>query len=167
MMRVFKKQGGFSILEVLVSVAIFSFILLTIMSFIFWMNYSNLKIKADANSLENARRILDTIAYEIKGAKSVYTPTTSANQLSLETFRYLPTDEDVTFIDFFLCNTPATDICLKKESQNPILLNSDKVKVTSLSFSQITNGLNPSIKISLTVDHKNPTGELSGSSSVT
>jgi len=166
-MNAIDKQSGFSTLEILVSVAIFAFILLAIISFVFWLNITNLKSKADANTLESARTILDTISYEIKGAKSVYTPTTTANQLSLETLRYLPTGEAVTFIDFFLCGTPSTDICLKKEGQNPVILNSDKVKVTGLSFAQITNNTSASVKISLTVENKNPTNETSQSSSVT
>lgn len=161
------QQRGFSTLEVLISVAIFSFILLAIISFVFWLNITNLKAKADANALENAKTILDVMTYEIKGAKSIYTSTTTATQLSLETFRYLPLGEDSTFIDFFLCGLASTDICLKKESQNPIILNSDKVKVTNLSFMQIANGTSPSIKITLTVENKNPTNETSQSSSVT
>lgn len=161
------QQRGFSTLEVLVSMAIFSFILLAIISFVFWLNITNLKAKADANTLENARTMLDVLAYEVKGAKSIYTPTTTASQLSLETLRYLPAGEDATFIDFFLCGTATTDICLKKETQNPIILNSDKVKVTDLSFTQITNGARASVKITLTVENKNPTNETSHSSSVT
>lgn len=159
-----KPQRGFSILEVLVSVAIFSFILLVIMSFIFWARSSNTKTKADSDVLENARRILDTITYEIKGATGIYTPTSASHQLSLETSRYLPTDETTTFIDFFLCGS---NICLKKESQNPIPLNSDSVQIGDLTFSLVANGANSSVKISVTVDYKNPTNQISSGASVT
>ncbi|OGZ66684.1 MAG: hypothetical protein A3C50_02240 [Candidatus Staskawiczbacteria bacterium RIFCSPHIGHO2_02_FULL_43_16] len=160
-------KKGFSLVEVLVSVAISSFVLLAILGFVFWMNVTNLKTKANANTLENARRILDVIAYEIKGAENVYSPTTGAAQLSLKTLRHLPLDEDVTFIDFFLCGADSTDICLKKESQVPVVLNAGNVAITSLSFSQIANGANTSVKISLTVENKNPTNETSQSSLVT
>ena len=166
-MNIVTQQKGFTVVEVLVAAAIFSFIFLAILSFIFWLNVTNLKTKADSNTLENARRILDTIAYEIRGAESVYTPTTSSTQLSLETGRYLPAGETSTYIDFFLCGTPAVDICLKKESQNPIMLNASNVSVTNLSFSQIANGQNPSIKITITVANDNPTNETSNSSSTT
>lgn len=162
-----KTQRGFSILELLISVAVFSLVMLMVASFLFWLNSANTKAKAQANSLENARRILDVIGYEIRGAKSVYTPTTGANQLSLETLRYLPADEAVTFIDFFLCKASLTDICLKKESQAPIVLNTDAVRITALSFSQVMNGSNPSMVVSLTVEGKNPGGTPMSDSSVT
>jgi len=158
------RSGGFSILEVLISIAIFSFILLTVMSFVFWMSSSNVKTKADADVLENAQRIMDTITYEVRGAKSIYTPTTTATQLSLETLRYLPTDETTSYIDFFVCGT---SICLKKESQSPLPLNPDSVQVTSLAFSQVQNGSTPSIEVSLTMAAKNPSGQIGSSASVT
>ena len=162
-----KKTKGFSILEILVSITIFSLVLLAVLGFVFWLTFANTRAKADANTLENARRILDIISYEIRGAKSGYTPTTTQSQLSLETLRDLPAEETNTFLDFFLCGADSSDICLKKESQNPTALNSEAVVITGLSFSQIANGSNPSIKISLMVEHKNPTGQSSGSSSVT
>ena len=115
------KEMGFSVIETLVSVAVFSIIMLAIMSFVFWANYSNSKAKAEGETLENAKRALEVITYEIRGAKSVYTPTTTANQLSLETLKYLPAGEDKTFIDFFLCGSA---VCMKKESQNPVALTS-------------------------------------------
>jgi len=116
------------------------------------MNSSNTKTKAEREVLENARRALEIMTYEIKGAKNVYEPTTVSDQLSLETYRYLPNDEDNTFIDFFLCDFR---ICLKKESQDPIFLTSDAVKVEQLEFRQISTNGSPSIKIDLTVRYNN------------
>lgn len=163
-MFISQNQPGFSLLEVLVSVAIFSFILLAITSFALWMYTANAKVKADSDTLENARRVMDIIAYEIKGAKSVYTPTTGASQLSLETLRYLPADEINTFIDFFLCGSA---LCLKKESQLPVVLNSDSIQIASLAFSHLANGSNSSVKISMTASYKNPGGQAGNNASVT
>lgn len=156
------KERGFTLLEVLVSVAIFSFILLAVVSSLLWLNYSNSKLRADTQTMENARRAIEIITYEIKGAKSVYTPTTTLNQLSLETLRYLPTDEKITFIDFFLCGSA---ICLKKESQSIVALTSDLVEVKRLEFSHFLNGSKPSVKIDLKVDYKNPSNDPDSSSS--
>lgn len=147
-----KESGGFTLLEILVYIAILSLVLFLICSFIFWMNSSNTKTKAKREALENTRRALEIITYEIKGAKNIYAPTTTSNQLSLETYRYLPDDEDNSFIDFFLCGSR---ICLKKESQDPIFLTSDAVEVEQLEFRQISTNGSPSIKISLTVNYEN------------
>lgn len=163
-LKCFRKNNGLLIIEVLISVAIFSFILLVVISFLFSVTDSNSKTKADREVGENARTVLDQMTYEIRSAKSVYTPTTTSSQLSLETSRYLPADEVSTFIDFFLCGSA---ICLKKESQNPIALTSDSVQATNLSFSQISNNGKPSIKINLTVDYDNPSNNPNSSSSIT
>ncbi|OGZ63898.1 MAG: hypothetical protein A3A98_01260 [Candidatus Staskawiczbacteria bacterium RIFCSPLOWO2_01_FULL_40_39] len=156
-------EAGFTALEILVSVGVFSIILLTIISFLFWMNYSNTKTQADREALENARRVLDIINYEIRESKGIYSSTSTSNQLSLETSKYLPTDEKTTFIDFFLCGS---SLCMKKESQNPFALISDSVEVTSLSFSQIANGTTQSIKTNITVSHKNPNNQAQSAASV-
>lgn len=146
------KELGLSLLEIIISIAIFSMILMAVVSFISSMNTSNLKTKSDRESLENAQRALDEITYEIRSATSIYTPTTTAHQLSLETSRYIPSGETDTFIDFFLCGTA---VCFKKESQDAITLTSDSVKVTNLVFSQISTGASPSVQISLTVNSVN------------
>lgn len=151
-----KRQSGFTILEVLVAMGILSLVLVLIGSFLFQLNYANSRTKAQRESLENARRALDAITYEIKAAKSVYTPTTTENQLSLETARYATSDETFTFIDFFLCGA---GICLKKEGQAPSLITADTVQVTALSFTQVVNGSRPSLQVQLTA--------IAGDSSVT
>lgn len=159
-----KKSFGFTLIEVIVSVAIIALILVLLSSFIFQLNFSSIRSKADREVLENTRRMLDQMTYEIKSAKSVYVPTTTASQLSLETLRYLPAAEQTTFIDFFICGT---DLCLKKEGQNPIALNPDTIAVTALTFSRIANGANSSIKISLSTNYKNPGNDLASTATVT
>lgn len=154
---------GFTIIESIVSLAIFSIILLAVLSFIFWMSYSNSRTKADRETLENARRAIDIITSETKRSKSIYAPTTSANQLSLETANYLPADEIITYIDFFLCGSV---ICLKKESmQQPVALTSDSVEVTNLVFSQIVTNGKPSVKIDLTINCNNSSVSLTSTAS--
>jgi type II secretory pathway pseudopilin PulG len=143
------KSKGFSLVEMVVSVALFAFIILVVVAFIISLNISNIRSKSDREVQENARRALDAIVYEIKSAKSLYTSTTTASQLSLETYHYLPSGEIATYIDFFLCGTT---VCLKKESQSPIALTSDSVQVTSLSFSKVLNGARYSINISITLN---------------
>jgi len=149
-----KKDKGFSLVEVLISVAVFSLILLAVISFFLSMNNSNAQTKAAREAVENVKSALEKITYEIKSATSIYTPTTTQNQLSLETSRYLPSGEDSTFIDFFLCGTA---VCFKKESQDAIAITSDSVQATSLVFSQISTEGAPSgsssVQVSLTANN--------------
>jgi len=143
------RDRGFSLLEIIISIAIFSIILFAVVSFFLSMQASSLKTASDREVTENARRALEEITYEIRSAKSVYTPTTSASQLSLETSKYLPAGETDTFIDFFLCGSA---ICLKKESQEPVAITSNSVQVTNLAFLQISTGAVSSVQINLTVN---------------
>ena len=159
-----KKKKGFTIIEVLVSVGLVGIMALLMASFIFELNFSNAKTKADREALDNARRAMDAIMYEIKGAQDVYVPTTTSSQLSLKTLRYLPTGEDSTYMDFFLCGVA---VCLKKESQNPVALTADTVEVSSLQFTRILNGSRPSVKISMTVNYKNPDNNPANAATVT
>lgn len=157
-----KRTAGFTLIEVLIYTCLFSLILLIISSFIFWLSYSNNKSKADREVLENIRNAMSLMTHEIKSAESIYTPTTTLNQLSLKTSNYLPEDESSTFIDFFLCDSR---ICLKKESQDPIFLTSDTIEVSQLEFTKIFINEMPSVKINLTANYKDLTNP--GQSSLT
>src|SRR3989344_549080 len=136
-------EKGFSLLELVVSIALFFLVSLIVISFIISISFSNAKTKAERETGENARRAMDAIGYELRSAKSVYTPTNTLSQLSLETANYLPSGETNTFVDFFLCGD---SVCLKKESQDPIALTSGTVRVTNLAFTQILNGATSSVK---------------------
>jgi len=153
MSNISKKEKGISLIEVLVYLAI-SFLMLTvIISFTFWLISSNKKVKAIKETANNANRIMKVITSEIKESQDIYTPTSNANQLSLRTTRYLPDEELFSYIDIFLCGT---NVCFKRESQDPVVLNSDDVEITNLFFTEVFTGEVPSIQINLTVNYKNP-----------
>ena len=148
------KEKSFTLMEILVYIAVLGLVIGTVSSFLIWSIHSNTKAKVMRETLDNARRTMEIMSYEIREAKSIYTPTTTSNQLSLETIHYLPEGEKNTFIDFYLCDNR---LCLKKESQNPIALTSDRVEVNNLVFTRVITGNIPSIQINLKVDYKNPT----------
>lgn len=149
-----KMMKGFTLMEILVYIVVLGIIIVAISSLLIWSIHSNTKAKVMKETLDNARRAMELMTYEIREAKSIYTSTTTLNQLSLETTHYLPAGEKNTFIDFFLCDSR---LCLKKESQNPIALTSDRVEVANLVFTQVLTGDIPSIQINLKVNYKNPT----------
>jgi prepilin-type N-terminal cleavage/methylation domain-containing protein len=145
---------GFTLIEILIYVGLLAIITSTISSFLLWTTRSNIKTKVMRETLDNARRTMEIITHEIKEAESIYLPNTTSTQLSLETTHYLPEGEKITYIDFYLCGDK---LCLKKESQAPIALISDRVKVKNLSFIQIAGtSTHPSIQVNLGIDYKNP-----------
>lgn len=154
----FNTQKSFTLMEILLYIVVLSILITVISSFLIWSIQYNTKLKVMRETLDNARRAMGIMTYEIKEAKSIYTPTSifdvNPGQLSLETKRYLPTGEETSFSDFYLCGS---QLCFKKESQNPIPITSEKVEVKNLFFSQImTTSAIPSVQITLEVDYKNP-----------
>ncbi|MDO8436167.1 MAG: type II secretion system protein, partial [bacterium] len=81
---------GFTLMEILVYIAVLAIIISAVLAFLSWAVKSNTKIKAMREVSDNANRAMELMAYEIREAKSVYTPTATSTQLSLETSHSLP-----------------------------------------------------------------------------
>lgn len=146
-----KIRTGFTLLELLTSMAVFFVVMAILSGFIVWMYQANIKVQAMREVSDNLERAMETILREAKRAENVYTPTTSVNQLSLKTFRSLPEQESYTYIDFFKCGSK---LCLKREGQNPIALTSDKIEVVDFTVDQLQGIADPSsVQIVLTLDH--------------
>jgi type II secretory pathway pseudopilin PulG len=164
-----KNYKGFTLLEALLYIAVLAIIITVVGSFFLWVIRSNTKARVVRETLDNSRRAIETMSYEIKEAESIYSPTTDSDQLSLETTKHLPTGEETSYIDFFLCGDR---LCMKKESQDPtattplIALTSDQVEVSKFVFTQITTGSVPSVQIDLKIDYKNPNNRQEYQSSV-
>jgi len=152
----FRFRTGFTLIEILVYIAILGILMTVIFSFLIWANSTNIKAKVMRETLEDASRTMEFMVREIKAAKSIYTPTTDSDQLSLETTKYLSNGEATTYIDFFLCGS---QICLKKESEAPLALTKENVQVNNLVFTQISTGEIPSVQIELGVNYKSPSNK--------
>lgn len=150
-------KKGFTLIEFLVYITTLVIIVASIISFVVWSVHSNNKAKAVRETLDSAKRAMETMTQEIRETESVYASTSvfgvHPGQLSLETTRHLPVGEDITYIDFYVCDE---FLCFKKESQDPIVLISDKVEITNLVFTHVISGDISSIHIDLTVEYKNP-----------
>lgn len=161
-------KKSFTLIEILVYIAVLIIILLVISFLTIWFSKINLRLKAEREVFNNAQRAMEIIFYEIKEATSIYYPTslfsTSSGQISLETKKYLSEGEKSSFIDFFICDKR---LCLKKEGKEPIVITSDKVEITQLEFLMVaTTTTIPSIKVNLTINYKNPKGKPELSSSI-
>lgn len=154
-------KKGFTLTEVLVYVAVLTIIFSAVVSLFLGISRSNVRAKVIRETLNNSKRAMEIMTYEIREAKSIYTPTSdfspSTGQLSLETAKYLLEGENTSYIDFYLCEKR---LCLKKEGQDPVALTSDRVEINHLQFSQITTtSTTPSIQIILGIDYKAPSNK--------
>lgn len=145
---------GFTIIEVIAYVAVLGIIGTSLSSVFLWGVKTYTKSQVMQETTWNAKRALDVMVQEVREAEAVYSPTTSGPQLSLETSRYAASGHATSFIDFFLCEEK---LCLKKESQDPVVLTSNNVRITQLNFQEVkTSPAVSSVQIALTVEYKNP-----------
>ena len=147
-MRYISKAKGFTFIEVAVYVAVLAMVFLAVISFFIWSIRVNKKAQAIQEVSTASRRAMEIMTQEIKEAQGLYVPTSSSTQLSLLTAKYLTSDEEDAYIDFYLCSPR---LCLKKEAQDPIAITPESVEITDLRFTQISSSSAPSIQINLTL----------------
>jgi len=147
-------QSGFTLIEVLVYIAIVVIIVSVIIIFSASAIQIGIKIKTNAEIIDNSRRAMETMIYEIERSRSVYVPTSifdvNPSQLSLEQTTSTPAGETATFVDFFKCGQA---LCLKREGMGPVSLTTNQMKLTNLTFSQLLNPNSPpSVQIKLKIE---------------
>lgn len=147
-------KKGFTIIEVVAYVAVLGIIGTSFSSVLLSSIKTYTKTQVMQDTTWNAQRAMDSMVQEIRESDHIYTPTTASSQLSLATSRYASPGHETSFIDFFLCGEK---LCLKKESQDPIALTSDAVRVTGLVFTRVQQAPNAeSLRITMQVEYKNP-----------
>lgn len=148
----FQSRPGFTLIEMLIYIFCLVLIIGAIVIFGWVAIRSGLKIKANAEVLDNARRAVEIMTLEIKKSRSIYTPTSifdnNPGQLSLEQTAS-STSETLTFVDFFKCGD---SLCIRREDSSPLVLTSTRVKVSNLIFTQLSNLNSPSVQITLRVE---------------
>jgi len=151
-----KKEKGFTLLEMLVYVAILSLVVAMVLGLFLWVVRAQVRVAAAKEVVESTRIVLTILENEIKEAQSIYTPTSfsAPPQISFETRRNPPPDEDSTYVDFFLCGTR---LCVKRESQSPLALTPENILIQNLSFEHIQTGsATPSVQVIFDAVYDNP-----------
>lgn len=141
---------GFSLIEIMVYVSILSFVILSVISLFLWSNRTQAKARAITEVVSSSNRAIDIITGEITKSSGIYYPTSTTTQITLSTLHQPPDGETETYTDIYLCGT---QVCLKKESQDPVAITSDAVYVNELRFLQISASTSPSVRITLSLDY--------------
>ncbi|MBU1102323.1 prepilin-type N-terminal cleavage/methylation domain-containing protein [Patescibacteria group bacterium] len=148
-----KRQKGFTLMEILIYLSIFTILLFIIIALTIWSSRTGSKTKLNYEIADNARRAMETMVFEIKKSQSVYWPTsvfdTDYGQLSLEQIATSTSQEMTTYIDFFKCGD---FLCQKNEGRPPFAITNSQVKITKLNFSRMENSTSSSIQINLKVE---------------
>lgn len=148
-------RKGFTLVEILVYVAVLAIVVGAVFSFLLWAAQSQIEASSKRRATLEGSKVLELIAKEVREATSVYISTSvfgsNPGQLSLKTQKSVPTGEQETFVDFFVCETR---LCMKKESQNPLALTSLDIAVDNLVFSRVVSGVTSSLQVKLTLSSK-------------
>lgn len=147
-----EEHTGFTLIELVVYIAIFIILITTITLFAIDFINTNTRNRIKKDVSLAAYSVIDAIIYEIERANSVYTPTSVFNnnpgQLSLETSQGLPPGETISYVDFYLDSN--SKIYMKREGQNPQLIIPENLKVTDLEFEYFASA-SESVRINLTL----------------
>lgn len=157
-----KRQAGFTLVEMLVYIAILTIVLALVVSFMVNLMRFYTRYRVEREISTNIREAMNYMIREIKTSQRIYTPTSlfgsSPGQLSLETGINLPTDETATFIDFYIDNG---QLLIKREGQNPLAITSDRINVSNLVFTNFTNAsLGELVQINLTMEYRDISSRL-------
>lgn len=162
-------KRGFTLMEVLVYISLFSLVLVFLVQFLAVILRENTK---DASREEVSASLLHAITVidsEIRNATDIYTPTSifgaSSGQLSLTTVRALPADENITYVDLFVSDDER--LCMRRDTAAAECLTSPRLRVTQLEFKRLTPSDGPeSIQTQLALEYVSAKTDLQAPASI-
>ena len=145
--------GGFTILELLLYLAVVPFILLSISTFFFSFPEARIKNKTIMETEEQGAHIMNLITQSIRNAESITAPLsgTSASALVLDVVNV---SDDPTIFD-----AGGSVIQITEGASSPIALTNSRVAVSDLVFQNLSRPDTPGIvRVQFTLQHINTEG---------
>lgn len=152
-----KTQSGFTLIEMIIYVALVGVVAVMMNNFIIQASRSYQEMRAEREVVSNSRLILEQLTKNISRAGDVYAPTSKFNittgQLSLITAS--SSLATYSYTDFWLDNG---QLWMRQEGVGAEPISASSVKVTSFYMERILQGLSrQAVKITLTVEYNSPT----------
>ncbi|MBU1255255.1 type II secretion system GspH family protein [Patescibacteria group bacterium] len=149
------KTKGFTLIESVIYSFVFVIVTIILTLFIFSLIKAQTKTRINKEVLDNSQRAMEIMILEIKHAKNIYNSTSffdnHPGQLSLETNKDKPNNEESIYVDFYLDEN--SRLCLKKEGEEATPLTSEKIKINNLIFNYLVSTSTKSIKIELSATY--------------
>ncbi len=168
-MKLKNKKDGFTLIEIIIYIILFSIIATASVVFIISLLTSYQKAQNKKSTINESQIALKIILSEIELSQRIYTPTSifgsNLGQLSLQTTQNIPADETSGFVDIYLNNGK---IWLKREGQPALALTSDKNLVTNLNFTHLDSNTNyESVKLVIDIESREGKPETKARTSLT
>jgi|SRR3989344_590171 len=133
------KNYGFTIIEFIIYIALFAFVMLFLVQFLIGILESQVQTKAREEVINNAVSAINRIDFEVRHSARVYDPTSvfssDNGQLSLATRKDPGIEETETYVDIFLNDEGR--LCTKREVSGIVCFTSEQVVVTALRFEKV------------------------------
>jgi type II secretory pathway component PulJ len=145
-------RRGFTLIEAVIYIAIFTIIIAMTTAFFLSTFRSAARLRADGAVITNIVVALKAIELEIRHADAVYTPTSAfdsnAGQLSLRTPRLAPQDHPFAYVDFYLDHGVLYE--KRDDSSDAIPLTSGDVTVSVFRIERYASGNAEGIRLTVT-----------------
>jgi type II secretory pathway component PulJ len=164
-----QKRNGFTLMEILVYISLFSLIMVFLVQFLSAILQENVEDTAREEVEASLLTAINIIDSEVRNATDIYLPTSTFSshpgQLSLTTVRSLPADEQITYVDFFISDDER--LCIRRDTSTAECLTSPRLRVTNLQFIRlIPSEGSQSIQTKLTLEYRSSKADLRAPSSI-
>ncbi len=158
-------KRGFTLVEIVIYVALFGIIVSVILNVILFIFTMNKKIASYSQVNSDALSAMERMVYEVANSEYVYDATSNATQLSIATGSYATANDSITFIDFYV---EGGTLFMKQDGSVPVPLTSSNVSVSALNYSYYENGSKDSVSIDLSMQSiANPNSSINLKNTVT
>jgi type II secretory pathway pseudopilin PulG len=146
------KKDGFTLLELLLYISITSIILLVIIGLLYQIIQGQIKNRTVREVEQQGTEITEIITYYIRNSTGVQEPTpgNTSDQLIL--------NMDDPAVDPVQFSSDGQNVTIQKAGDPAIPLSNSRLTVPTFNFDNLGTTNNDSIKINMTLEHKNPEG---------
>lgn len=149
-----KNQKGFTLVEMILYVAICSLFLLTLSTFLTFLLGARIRSQAIAEVNQQGFQIMHAMTSTIRNGRSVEVPALGSSSSTLSVTTGVP------ILDPTLFYASSGVLIIKEASNQPIPLTNSRIAVSPLLFENVSSSSSPDriIRISFTINHTNQSG---------
>lgn len=144
-------KKGFTLIEMILYLAVLSIVLLAFSAFIFMSYTSRIKSTVVAEVEQQGNQTMNIITNNIRGAVSITSPASGSSAASLTLAEYVGANSPTTFA------LSGNTITMTEGANPAVSITSNRVVASSLSFQNLSRASTPGIvRVSFTLTHVNP-----------
>lgn len=153
-MKLFYNQKGFTLVEMILYVAICSLFLLTLSTFLTFLLGARIRSQAITEVNQQGFQVMHAVTSTIRNGRSVEVPALGSSSSTLSITTGIP------ILDPTLFYVASGTFVTQEGSNQPIPLTNSRITVTPILFENVSSSSSPDriIRISFTINHTNQSG---------